>query len=460
MADHTKSFSMRPVAFLVAGLAFMENLDSAILPTAAPTIARDLHLLSSQIGICITAYIVAVVCFIPVSAWLVEKYGVRPILFSSILIFVAGSLLCAISSNLATLTLMRVVQGIGASAMVPVGRLIVMQSTAKSEVVRAISYLVWPALTAPVVAPVIGGFIVSHFSWRWIFLINLPLSVIAMFFARRLVPHIAGGKNDGLDWRGFVGISISLGSLILGAAEIGAAHVDFMKAFALILVGTIVGIPTIRHLLGARRPLINLDALRIHTFRSATTTGAIFRIGHSFSPFLLPLFFQDGFHWSPSKAGGALFFYMAGNLGFKPATTPLINRFRFKVLLITTTTLSIMAMCGISALTDQTPVPVILALLFVTGCVRSMGMTLYTTLTFSDLEGASVQHANTLFSIVLEVVGICGIALAVISLKLGTNAVGATHEFSVAFGVAAFLMFMSLLGLLRLPANAGESLRN
>ena len=119
-----------------------------------------------------------------------------------------------------------------------------------------------------------------------------------------------------------------------------------------------------------------------------------------------------------------------------------------------------MAMCGISALTDQTPLPLILALLLVTGCVRSMGMTLYTTLTFSDLDGESVQHANTLFSIVLEVVGICGIAIAVISLKVGTSVVGASHEFSAAFGVAAFLMLMSLLGLLRLPANAGESLRN
>lgn len=459
MANHSNSFAMRSVAFLVAGLAFMENLDSAILPTAAPTIARSLHVLSSQIGICITGYIVALVCFIPVSAWLVEKFGVRKILFGSVIVFVTGSVLCSLSQNLTQLTLMRVMQGIGASAMVPVGRLVVMRSTAKSDVVRAISYLVWPSLTAPVVAPVIGGFIVTHFSWIWIFLINLPLGCIALICANFIVPDIPGLHGKSLDWRGFLGVSLTLGTLVLGAAEIGSAHIKTDKVFFLLALGVVAAIPTFKHLNNSAHPLVDLKPMRITTFKSATTIGAIFRVGHSFSPFLLPLFFQDGLSWSPSKAGGALFFYMAGNLGFKPFTTPLIRRFRFKHLLIGTTVLSVCALTAIATITGRTPLSLIMALLLVTGSIRSMGMTLYTTLTFSDLESESVQHANTLFSIVLEIVGICGVALAVICLKVGSGITNSPHQFSVAFAFASGLIFTTLFGLRKLPADAGQALR-
>ncbi len=459
MAEQSKRFSMGPVAFLVAGLAFMENLDGAILPTAAPTIARNFHILSSQIGICITAYIVAIVCFIPVSAWLVGKFGVRPVLFASIAIFVLGSVLCAISTSLTELTIMRVLQGVGASAMVPVGRLIVFQSTNKNEIVRAISYLVWPALTAPVVAPIIGGFIVTNYSWHWIFLVNLPVGLIALLVAYKIVPHIPGTPGSGLDWLGFWGSSIALSALILGAAQIGAAKVNVTLTISMFLIGVGAAVPTVRHLLRDRMPLVDLAPLRIHTFRAANGTGALYRIAHSFAPFLLPLLFQDGFHWSPSRSGEILFFYMAGNLGFKPATNPLIRRFRYKPLLLTTTTLSIVATVGLVLMSSTTPIFLIAILLIVMGSVRSMGMTLYASMTFADIDPDQLTHANTLYSIIGQITGILGVALAVIALKVGESFFSASQGFPAAFVIAGIFLALSYYGLGKLPASAGESLR-
>jgi len=156
----------------------MEFLDGAILPTAAPTIAKSFHILSAQLGICVTSYIVTIVVLIPISAWLADKYGVRIILFTSILIFTTASLLCSLSTNLFELTVMRILQGVGAATMVPVGRLILMRSVDKADVIRVISYSVWPALAAPVVAPVLGGFLIGHASWHWIFLVNIAIKTV------------------------------------------------------------------------------------------------------------------------------------------------------------------------------------------------------------------------------------------------------------------------------------------
>jgi MFS family permease len=310
LAQSKDRLEIGPVAFLIAGLMFMEFLDGSILPTAAPTIARTFNVLSSQIGICVTTYMVTIVVLIPISAWLADKYGVRKVLFSSIVIFILGSLLCAASSNLFELTMMRIVQGIGAATMVPVGRLILMRSVDKAQVIRVISYSVWPALTAPVVAPVLGGLIIGHASWRWIFMINLPIGLVALLIGWKIVPHIEGRKVLGLDWFGFYGSSLSLGLLVFGAANLGAPHINATVTSILFLSGLGIGWPTLRHLRKVDEPLIDLSVLKIETFRLNNVSGLFFRVAQNTAPFVLPLLFQDKFGWSAERAGETLFFYM------------------------------------------------------------------------------------------------------------------------------------------------------
>lgn len=460
MAKSRNRLEIGPVAFLVAGLMFMEFLDGAILPTAAPTIARSFHTLSEQIGICATSYMVTIVILIPVSAWLADKYGVRKILFSSITIFVLASLLCAISSNVLELTIMRIIQGMGAATMVPVGRLILMRSVDKSQVIRAISYSVWPALAAPVVAPVLGGFIIAHASWRWIFLINLPIGLFALLIGFKVVPHIPGGRVERLDWLGFYGTTSSLGFLVFGAAELGAPHINVFATILLLAVGVGTGIPTIRHLKKVAQPLIDLSVMKIQTFHLNSSSGLLFRVAQNTAPFVLPLMFQDKFGWSAQKAGEVLFFYMLGNLTFKVFTTPLMNKFAFKPLILGTTLASIPLTLSLGLVNHSLSLPLMALLLLVTGGVRSLGMTLYNTITFADIDQEVMSHANSVANMVQQLSSVIAVAAAVIAINIGRATVGVKYQFAFAFSFAIFIMLISLVKVIALPRTAGNSLRN
>ena len=460
MAQSKDRLEIGPVAFLIAGLMFMEFLDGSILPTAAPTIARTFNVLSSQIGICVTTYMVTIVVLIPISAWLADKYGVRKVLFSSIVIFILGSLLCAASSNLFELTLMRIVQGIGAATMVPVGRLILMRSVDKAQVIRVISYSVWPALTAPVIAPVLGGLIIGHASWRWIFIINLPIGLVALLIGWKIVPHIEGRKVLGLDWFGFYGSSLSLGLLVFGAANLGAPHINATVTSVLFLSGIGIGWPTLRHLRKVDEPLIDLSVLKIETFRLNNVSGLLFRVAQNTAPFVLPLLFQDKFGWSAERAGETLFFYMFGNLVFKGFTSSLMKKFAFKPLILLCTLASIPLTISLGLLHLTISFTWLAGLLFITGGVRSLGMTLYNTITYADIDQEIMAHANTLSNMTQQLASVIAVALAVVAINVGRVWFGVSNQFGIAFFVAAAALVISLPNVINLPRSAGDSLRN
>jgi len=458
VSESKKRLELGSVALLVAGLMFMEFLDGAILPTAAPTIARSFHLFSSQIGICVTTYMVTIVCLIPVATWLAEKYGVRKVMLSSITLFTAASVLCAISTNLVELTVMRILQGLGASTMVPIGRLVVMRSTEKNQVITAISYLVWPALIAPVVAPVLGGLIIAHLSWPWIFMINLPLGIFALLIAIKIVPDIEGASTDKLDWTGFYGTTIALGSIVFGCAALGAPHINVAATLILFAAGIGVGWPTIRHFGKTDQPLIDLAPMKIQTFKINNVSGLLYRTAHNTAPFALPLLFQDKYGWSAARSGQVLFFYMLGNLGFKVFTTPLMKYFRFKPLIIFTTFASLLMALGMATMSANLSLIWMGLLLVVAGSIRSLGMTLYNTLTYADLDQEMMAHANTLAAMSQQMASVFAVAVAVISMKFGNLFFGSTYQFTFVFAVTGLMLMLSLIEVVALPKLAGDSL--
>ena len=438
---------------------FMQFLDGAILPTAAPTIARSFHILSAQLGICVTSYIVTVLVLIPISAWLADKYGVRLVLLTSIAIFMVGSLLCSLSNNLVELTAMRILQGIGAASMVPVGRLILMRSVEKSQVIRVISYSVWPALAAPVVAPVVGGFIIAHASWHWIFLVNVPIGLIALLIGIKIVPRIPGGKVEPLDWAGFYGCTLSLGLLVFAAANLGSPHINLVSTLLLLVIGTGIGLLTIRHLRRSVEPLINLSVFKIQTFHLNSTSGLLFRVAQNTPPFVLPLLFQDKFGWSAERAGGVLFFYMLGNLIFKVFTTPLMKKFRFKPLIVLSILLSAPLTLILGLIGSSIPFIWLTLLLLFAGGIRSIGMTLFNTITFADTNQEIMAHANTITNMVQQLASVIAVAIAVIALNLGRVLAGAQNQFTFAFSCAVLVLAISLWNVISLPRTAGDSLR-
>ncbi|MGI4894824.1 MAG: MFS transporter, partial [Janthinobacterium lividum] len=230
----------RPVALVVAGAFFMENLDATILSTATPSIATGFGVPPAEVSITITAYLVAVAAFIPLGAWLAQRWGARQVFLSAVLVFTLASLACALSPGLAALTLARVVQGFAGAMMVPIGRLVVLARTSKSELVRAIAYLTWPSLVAPVVAPLIGGALTEYASWPWIFGVNVPVGVLLFAIAWRVVPDVERHRRP-LDLPG-LGLSVvAIAALVLGFEEVADAG-SALRGVVLLVVAAVSGV--------------------------------------------------------------------------------------------------------------------------------------------------------------------------------------------------------------------------
>ena len=450
------------LTLLVAGTFFMENLDGTILATAAPTIGRAYGVGSAAVGLAITAYLVTLAVLIPVSGWLTGRLGARTVFTSAIAVFTIASVLCALSTDLAELTVMRVIQGAGGALMVPVGRLAVLRVTEKKNLVAAIAWLTWPALAAPIVAPLLGGLLVTFASWQWIFLLNVPLGVVAFVAALRLTPPETERDSAPLDVLGFVLTFVGVGGVVVfGAllADPGASVVAVIVAGA---AGALLTAGAIVHLLRAPHPLLDLRAFRVETFRVTHAGGSLFRLTISAVPFLLPLFFQDALGWSPVQAGAVVLALFVGNLSIKPATTPFLVRWGFRRVLIGSTAGAVLSMVLCAFISGLTPVVLIVVLLVFSGMARSTGFTAYNTIAFADIPSEELTPANTLASTVQQIAAGLGIAVGAVALRAGTAFAGGadtTTAYQVAFLIIAVLALGSVVEAVRLSSGAGENIR-
>ena len=350
------------LALLVAATFFMEFLDGTVLTTAIPSIAGDFGVPSASVNITMTAYLMTVAMGIPLSGWLAERLGARRIFCLAIAVFTLASLLCAASQDLTMLTVSRVLQGLGGAMMVPVGTLLVLRGTPKSDLLRATAYLVWPGLLAPVLAPLVGGALTTYLSWHWIFLINLPLGAAAFLAALRLVPAVPGDGTRRLDWLGLALTTAGVGALVAGL-ELASGHPGGFWTWPSILAGVLALAAAVFWMRRAAHPLFDLTVFGTRTFRATNSGGFFYRLTISAVPFLLPLMFQNGFGWSPLHAGIMVAAVFIGNIGIKPATTPLIRRFGFKPVLVFASLASAATFALCAMLTPATPEPLVFALL-------------------------------------------------------------------------------------------------
>jgi EmrB/QacA subfamily drug resistance transporter len=457
----------RNIALLVAGCFFMEILDGTIVMTAAPQMARSLDVAVTSIGLIITAYLVTLAVLIPLSGWLTTRFGARRVFLSAIVIFTASSLGCALSANLAELVALRVLQGVGGAMMVPVGRLVVLAETPKSELLRTMAFIVWPALLAPVIAPLAGGLLTEYASWRWIFLINIPLGLIAFAAAWRLIQITTQERAQPLDRWGVVLTGTGLAALTYGAHVLSEPHPPW--ALAVVLGGASLALLLLatRHLLRTAAPLVNLRVLQIPTLGNAMAGNILFWLVVGAIPFLLVLLFQDVFGWSPVKAGAVVIGVFVGNIAIKPATTPLLNRFGFRpVLFVAAIVLAATALLS-GLLTAGTPLVLIVALAVVSGAARSTGLTAYSTIAFSDVPPERMRDANTLAATVQQLGAGLGIAAATVALRAGGpigELLPGTASLGTAYAVAFTALALLALGAagfaLAMDPTAGDVLRD
>ena len=458
----------RNTALLVSGCFFMEMLDGTIVTTAIPQMSRSLHARPAAMGLVITAYLLTLAVLIPLSGWLTRRYGNRTVFLTAIATFTLASVGCAVSVSLPELVAMRVLQGAGGAMMVPVGRTMVVSMADKEDLLRITSYVVWPGLLAPVVAPLAGGLITTYASWHWMFIINVPLGIVAFAAAWRLVRDgDRGAAPPPLDWAGVLLTCAGLGGLTYAAHLVSLPDPPAAQTAAVAAASAALLAGAVWHLRRAAHPLLNLRTLRVPTFRVSQFGGLAYWFVVGAAPFLLPLLFQTQFGWSPVKSGAVTAFIFVGNVGIKPFTTPLINRFGFRWLLVVSTVGTAVVIAALGFTTAATPLPVIAALTLISGITRSTGLTVYSTVGLADMAPELMRDANTLYAMSMQLGAGLAIAVATVALRIGGLFPGGTGRggtysasaYNVAFCLLALIAVGTAAEALRMDRRAGDSAR-
>jgi EmrB/QacA subfamily drug resistance transporter len=459
-----QSSSSRPAVLTVAGVFFLLLLDSSILNTSLPQVARSMQVPPLALSPTITGYLLASVVAMPLSGWLAGKFGARSIYLLSIVLFMLSSAACGASAELWQLITARVVQGAAGGLMFTVGRSLALRDAPKSELLSITSMLVWPALLAPVLGPPLGGFITTYISWRWNFLLNVPLGFVALALIARFVPRDQPVKELPMDWPGAALTAVGLGSMFGGLelTVMAAAQPErWPLALSLVVVGAVLLGLAFRHLRRAAHPVISLMPLKARTFRLGTSSAGTYSAAClQATPYLLPLGLQLGFGLSAAAAGAMMLPYFLGNLAMKSLTTPVLRRFGFRRVLLIDGVLA-MALIGLfSAFTAQTPYLVIVLVLVLAGASRSMLLTAINTLSFVDVAQAERGHAATLTSIsqlLSQTLGITSAALLLAAAQaFQGRAVLEPADFRIAFLGICTLGMLSLLPYLKLSAQDGQ----
>lgn len=453
-----------PAALLVAGAFFMEFLDGTVIATALPDMAKSFGVQAVDLNLGISAYLITLAVLIPASGWIADRFGARKVFTLALAIFTLASVLCGLATSVDQFIAMRVLQGMGGALMVPVGRLAVLRTTPKHLLITAIATLTWPALVAPIIGPPLGGFITSYANWRWIFFINVPLGLIAIVLALRIIPDIYEETRRPFDTPGFIATSVAMVSLVYAMEMMGAQEVNTGVTLALLATGMVTMIYALRHFRRTEWPMIRLDALQVPTFRVTMFGGSLFRASISAVPFLLPLLFQVGFGMDAFHSGLLVLAVFVGNLTIKPATTPLLRGLGFKKLLLINGALNVLALLACAFLTPQTPVWVIMLVLYLGGVFRSIQFTAISTLAFADVPSPQMSYANTLFSTATQLAVGLGITLGAIGIRIGelcSEWLGMASlpgiSFRLAFVAIALVCLLGMVDTLRLVKDAGSA---
>lgn len=451
-------------ALLVAGAFFMEFLDGTVIATALPDMARDFGVTAVELNIGISAYLITLAVLIPASGWIADRFGARAIFTLALAIFTLASVFCGLSTEVHIFVAMRILQGVGGALMVPVGRLAVLRTTPKHQLIKAIATLTWPALVAPIIGPPLGGFITRYASWHWIFFINVPLGLAAIILSLRIIPDIRETERRSFDLSGFITTSIAMVSLVTAMERLGDRQPQIWPTLALAALGFGCLLYSIRHFRRAAAPMVRLDALQVPTFRVTMYGGSLFRASISAVPFLLPLLFQVGFGMDPFHSGLLVLAVFVGNLTIKPATTPLIRWLGFRRLLLINGALNVCSLLACALLTPQTPVWAIMLILYLGGVFRSIQFTGVSTLAFADVPASQMSDANTLFSTASQLAVGLGITLGAIGIRLGEQVGDWLHltelpgiSFRLSFVFIALICLVGMIDSLHLAKTAGSS---
>lgn len=445
---------------LIIGAAlFMQALDSNVIAIALPTMARSLRSDPVTLNVAITAYLLAAAVFLPVSTWVADRYGAKNVFRAAIAAFAASSLMCGLAQELWQLVGARMLQGASGAMMLPVGRLVLLRSVRKSELVHAMSYLTIPAVIGPMVGPPLGGFLVTHASWRWIFLINVPIAAIGIVLATLFVPAVREERVARLDLRGLVLSAAALFGLVYGFENLGHDVLPGPLVVALLLGGAGCGYLYLLHARRTPGAIIDLSLLRIATFRASAVGGLFSRLILGAIPFLLALLLQLGFGMSAFEVGVLTFNTALGAIVVKATAPAIIRRFGFRTILIGNALLLAAVSAGYALFAAATPHWILIGALFLGGFLRSLQFTTLNSIAYADVPTARMSHASSLSSMFQQLAQSLGVGFAAAIIDLRRDWHGRVMpdaaDIGIAFPIIALVSLTGLVFFVRLRPDAG-----
>ncbi len=450
----------RLTAAIVASAMFMQNLDGSAVATALPAMARDFNAEPAHMSAAVTAYLVSLTVFIPASGWVADRFGAKRVFLIAIVLFVGSSVLCGAAGSFSQLVAARILQGLGGAMMIPVGRLLLLRGVRKDQLLTATAWLTTPAVLGPIIGPPLGGLLTDALSWRWVFWINIPVGILGLILAWRLIPRPEQGPPPKLDALGLVLVGTTLASGMIGIETAGRGILPDYGWLAAMALSALLGVLAMRHLRRVAQPAIDLTLLRVPTFQVAAVAGTVFRIAAGASPFLLALTLQIGFGWSATQSGLVAFATAIGAFSMKPLARPLLRMWGFRNVLIGNGVIAACGLCVGALFTPAWPWVAIFIVLAMGGLSRSLQFTAYNTLAFADLPPERLSAGTSFYGTAQQLPSALGVVLASgaigVSASLAGREVAALADFSMGFwvaGVVALLAVPLMLGLARDAAS-------
>jgi EmrB/QacA subfamily drug resistance transporter len=452
----------RVVPLIVAVALFMENMDSTVIATSLPAIARALGTNPLALKLAVTSYLLALAICIPASGWTADRFGARHIFRIAIGVFVLGSIGCALSRSLEEFVLARIVQGMGGAMMTPVGRLILVRSIDKRLLVHAMSLVTIPALVGPICGPPLGGFITTYASWHWIFIINVPIGLAGLAMATRYIPDVRTERPAPFDFVGFIVSGLGIGGLAFGLSVMGLEFLPIGVVAALLGVGAASAAAYIVYARHKAAPILDLGLLKLPTFRASILGGFLFRLGIGALPFLLPLLLQLGFDLTPFQSGLITFTGALGSMFMKAAVAGVLRRLGYRPVLIYNSLLSAAFLAACASFVPGMPFAAMIVILLSGGFFRSLQFTSINTLAYAEIEPQLMSRATTLVSVAQQLSLSTGVAVGALvvetTLRLQHGTTMGAWDFPPAFLAVGALSASAAFVFARLPPDAGAEL--
>ncbi len=464
---HSRPFPIHPgfvlirvTPLILAVALFMEQMDSTVIATSLPAIANDIGTEPIALKLALTAYFVALAIFIPISGWMADRFGAKNIFRLAIFVFMLGSLACSFAYSLETFVGSRFFQGIGSSMMTPVGRLLLVRSTPRNELVAAMAWLTIPALIAPVSGPLIGGFLTTYLSWHWIFWINIPIGIAGIIFSSIYLQVPDERTPRPVDMVGFFIAAVAFAGSVFGLSVISLPALPIIYGYMTLAIGVTAALLYLLHARKTKYPLLDPRLFRHKLFRSSVTGGSFFRIGVGAMPFLLPLMLQLGFGLNPFQSGAITFVSAIGAIMSKFIAERIFARFGFPRVLGFAAVFGGLLIAAQGLFTTETPVAVMMIILVAGGVLRSIFFTGTNAIGYADISDEEASQATAIVAVGQQLSVAFGVAVAGAILEITTTFSGghlSLLNFQIAFFAVGGMSALAGIIYFRLPHDAGNN---